>query len=122
MPDLQALQFKHYVIKKENFRGNVSWPNDAASMMLAVGNYDEPAKDSKPPVYAFVHGGKKNKVGYFYSLDEITFIGLRPNHLGHVDFEELFCDLGTDQHVRAMMLYYFWLRDISREWATTLLS
>jgi hypothetical protein len=94
LPDLQALQFKHYVIKKENFRGN-------------IGNYDEPTKDPKPPVCAFVHGGKKNKVGYFYPLDDITFVGFGPNHLGHVDFEEPSCDLGTDQHVRAMVLYYF---------------
>jgi hypothetical protein len=75
--------------------------------MLAVGDYDEPVKNLTPRVYAFFHGDKKNQIGYFYTPDDVTFVGIPSRNLNHVDFEELFCDLSSFAHVRAMALYYF---------------
>jgi hypothetical protein len=106
LPDLWTLQFKHYVINNENYRGKGSWPKDALTMMIAVGVYDSPAKNTLPPVYAFVYGEKRNRVGYFYTLDESTFVSIQPGNFSHIDLEEPFSDVDSFAHVRAMVLYY----------------
>jgi hypothetical protein len=81
VPHVRALRCKQYIIKNDNYRGKGGWLKGTLTTMLAVGDYGKPAKNSKPPVCAFVHGEKKNRVGYFYTLDEPTFVEIQPRAL-----------------------------------------
>jgi hypothetical protein len=114
IPTFETLNFKHRKDLGPAFVANL--PQEASPMVLEIGFYDCISSDKKPPVYAFVHGPKKNFVGYFFVKPDSSIFRVKvQSDLYDVEVSEPFCDLsdltvGTQtvcNRIRAVVLHYF---------------
>jgi hypothetical protein len=95
LPVAQTLRFGQHPIQNRKDHGKSTWPEDTLVTMLAVGVYDGSLTDARLTVYVFVHGPKRNQIGYCYRMNDSSAVILESQALSDSAFEELFCDLET---------------------------
>ncbi|KAG9194737.1 hypothetical protein G6011_04772 [Alternaria panax] len=113
IPTFESLHFRH----RESFDPIVitNWPQEASLTVLVTGMYDDVSSDTKPLVYAFVHGSKNHFVGHFLIKPDFSIRRISHHDMDNVEFEEPFCDLGdrtvgtktVRNRIRAVVLFYF---------------